>query len=221
MTLSRFLRDYLYIPLGGNRKGPVRRYANLMITMLLGGLWHGAGITFVLWGLLHGLYLCINNGWIAFRKKLGWKPMPKFLAITITFVAVVFAWVPFRSGNFELASHGNAKLAWEATAGFYKSMIIPQVAPFWTENSEDSIMKFKRAARPIAYALIIAFFLPNTQQFLGRFSAHFKETSNPDPIRKRWWNWKPVPLAAAFVVLLFVIVTLEMDKGGEFIYFQF
>ena len=63
MTLSHFLRDYLYIPLGGNRKGNVRRHLNLIITMLLGGLWHGAGWTYVLWGGLHGLYLVINHGW--------------------------------------------------------------------------------------------------------------------------------------------------------------
>ena len=63
MTLSRFLRDYLYIPLGGNRKGPARRYLNLMLTMLLGGLWHGAGWTYVVWGGLHGLYLLVNHAW--------------------------------------------------------------------------------------------------------------------------------------------------------------
>jgi D-alanyl-lipoteichoic acid acyltransferase DltB (MBOAT superfamily) len=61
MSLSQFLRDYLYIPLGGNRKGQARRYVNLMVTMLLGGLWHGAGWTFVIWGGLHGLYLVANH----------------------------------------------------------------------------------------------------------------------------------------------------------------
>src|SRR5262249_15782124 len=61
MTLSRFLRDYLYISLGGNRQGATRRYANLFITMLLGGLWHGAGWTFVVWGALHGTYLAVNH----------------------------------------------------------------------------------------------------------------------------------------------------------------
>jgi D-alanyl-lipoteichoic acid acyltransferase DltB (MBOAT superfamily) len=66
ITLSRFLRDYLYIPLGGNRKGPSRRMTNLLITMLLGGLWHGAGWTFVIWGALHGLYLILNHLWRAF-----------------------------------------------------------------------------------------------------------------------------------------------------------
>ena len=70
MTLSRFLRDYLYIPLGGNRKGQVRRYASIMITMLLGGLWHGAAWNFVLWGGLHGLYLMINHAWRRFRDPL-------------------------------------------------------------------------------------------------------------------------------------------------------
>ena len=73
MTLSRFLRDYLYIPLGGNRKGEPRRYLNLMITMLLGGLWHGANWTFMAWGGLHGIYLIINH---AFSGR-GRSPEPE------------------------------------------------------------------------------------------------------------------------------------------------
>jgi alginate O-acetyltransferase complex protein AlgI len=221
MTLSRFLRDYLYIPLGGNRKGPSRRYVNLMITMLLGGLWHGAGITFVLWGALHGLYLCINNAWLALRAKMGWRPLPRIAAVLLTFIAVVFAWVPFRAGNYELASQGNARLAWETTAGFYQSMVVPQDGPLWTPLSEDSIMKAKRAVRPLIYAVLIAFLFPNTRQFLGRFSPHFRTARDPGSAPARWWNWRPVPLAAVFVFILLVIVTLEIDRGGEFIYFQF
>ena len=73
MTLSRFLRDYLYVPLGGNRHGRARRYVNLMLTMLLGGLWHGASWTFVIWGGLHGAYLVVNHGWQWLREKLGWQ----------------------------------------------------------------------------------------------------------------------------------------------------
>ena len=101
MTLSRFLRDYLYIPLGGNRHGKLRRYVNLMITMLLGGLWHGAGWTFVLWGALHGAYLTINHLWrdlVAERflqRAPGWLGAP--IGGLLTFVAVVSAWVLFRS----------------------------------------------------------------------------------------------------------------------------
>lgn len=92
MTLSRFLRDYLYIGLGGSRRGTGRRYANLLITMVLGGLWHGAGWTFLIWGALHGLYLVINHGW----RALGWR-MPVPLAWLLTMVAVVIGWVFFRA----------------------------------------------------------------------------------------------------------------------------
>lgn len=109
MTLSRFLRDYLYIPLGGNHYGSINRYRNLIITMLLGGLWHGASWTFVFWGLLHGLYLCINHGWIALRDrylrhlKLDDRRSYRIAAQTLCFVAVVVAWVFFRAENFERA----------------------------------------------------------------------------------------------------------------------
>ncbi len=102
MTLSAFLRDYLYIPLGGNRRGKFRRYANLMITMLLGGLWHGAGWTFILWGGLHGFYLAANHGFRAFRSRCGWEegrcgPVGRFASIAVTFLAVVIAWAVLRA----------------------------------------------------------------------------------------------------------------------------
>jgi alginate O-acetyltransferase complex protein AlgI len=101
MTLSRFLRDYLYIPLGGNRKGEPRRYANLMATMLLGGLWHGAGWTFVCWGGLHGIYLTLNHWWreLLPEAAVGWIParMRGLAGGGITFLMVVLAWVFFRS----------------------------------------------------------------------------------------------------------------------------
>ncbi|WP_107667512.1 MBOAT family protein [Cyanothece sp. BG0011] len=92
ITLSNFLRDYLYIPLGGSRRGEIRRYANLIMTMLLGGLWHGAGWTFVIWGGLHGLYLSINHGW----RKLNIS-LPSWLGWMITFLAVIVGWVMFRA----------------------------------------------------------------------------------------------------------------------------
>ena len=101
ITLSHFLRNYLYIPLGGSRKGEVRRYINLMITMVLGGLWHGAGWTFVLWGALHGFYLMINHGWSAiFKGKIKTK-VGLIIAWAITFLAVVISWVPFRAESIE------------------------------------------------------------------------------------------------------------------------
>jgi D-alanyl-lipoteichoic acid acyltransferase DltB (MBOAT superfamily) len=101
MTLSAFLRDYLYIPLGGNRHGRMLRYLNLMITMLLGGLWHGAAWTFVVWGALHGAYLCINHAWSHFVPKPGPRlEAPARLAgLVLTFAAVVVAWVLFRADS--------------------------------------------------------------------------------------------------------------------------
>jgi D-alanyl-lipoteichoic acid acyltransferase DltB (MBOAT superfamily) len=96
ITLGRFLRDYLYIPLGGNRHGKLRASANIMATMLLGGLWHGANWNFALWGGLHGAYLLIHRAW------RGHAPfhLPRPLAHAVTLFAVVLAWVPFRADSW-------------------------------------------------------------------------------------------------------------------------
>ena len=98
ITLSRFLRDYIYIPLGGNRKGSFRTYNNLLATFILGGIWHGAGWTFVFWGFLHGMALVIHRLW----TNLGFS-MPKVLAWLITFNFVNIAWVFFRATDWDTA----------------------------------------------------------------------------------------------------------------------
>lgn len=105
ITLSRFLRDYLYIGLGGNRRGKLRRYLNLLLTMVLGGLWHGAGWPFVVWGGLHGVYLLINHAWRSLVRRTGVNVSASVLyqglGWLITFNAVVFAWVYFRAPTLE------------------------------------------------------------------------------------------------------------------------
>ncbi|RJR19159.1 MAG: MBOAT family protein [Desulfobacteraceae bacterium] len=98
MTLGRFLRDYIYIPLGGNRKSTFRTYFNLFLTFLIGGIWHGAGWTFVLWGAMHGTALCIQRLW----KNLGLH-LPKFLSWALTFLFVNAAWVIFRADSLQTA----------------------------------------------------------------------------------------------------------------------
>ena len=109
MTLSRFLRDYLYIPLGGNRHGRARRYVNLMLTMLLGGLWHGAGWTFVIWGGLHGVYLVVNHGWQCLREKMrwqrgrAWRARARGASVALTLLCVMVGWVFFRAPDIASA----------------------------------------------------------------------------------------------------------------------
>jgi D-alanyl-lipoteichoic acid acyltransferase DltB (MBOAT superfamily) len=104
ITLSRFLRDFLYIPLGGNRHGKLRQARNLMITMVLGGLWHGAAWGFVLWGFIHGAALVIEN---LFRSRLS---PPAWLKWFLTFHLVVLAWIPFRAPDLHLAGDVMARL---------------------------------------------------------------------------------------------------------------
>ena len=99
MTLSRFLRDFLYIPLGGSRGGEWRTARNLMLTMLLGGLWHGAALGFILWGGLHGTYQAVER---VLRRTVTWRP-PAWLAWGVTFHLVVLAWIPFRAPDLDLA----------------------------------------------------------------------------------------------------------------------
>jgi hypothetical protein len=222
ITLSRFLRDYLYIPLGGNRKGYARRYTNLLITMLLGGLWHGAGWTFVLWGALHGLYLCLNHFWIHLRSKWSFKALPKPLAIGLTFLAVIIAWVPFRAGNFELGPNGSTTAALEATKSIFASMIGLNGFGGWPGDSVIAVTQ-KRALRPIVAGLVIVWLLPNTQQFLRRYRPALGLSKLPDAElgRRRWWHWRPTLPWLAFTLILLYAVGRDFDQLSEFIYFQF
>ena len=206
ITLSNFLRDYLYIPLGGNRKGQVRRYVNLIATMLLGGLWHGAGWTYVIWGGLHGLYLCINHGW----TKLGLS-LPKLVAWGVTFLAVIVGWVIFRAKNLPdaidilqamVGMHGivlpgeaKGKLAILSQFGIQlKSWSSLAYIPEVNGNKGASI--FVLVVLTLCTAL-----LPNTQEILDKF-------------KPTWW-W------AVGVGLITSACLLSLNRVSEFLYFQF
>ncbi|MBC3920299.1 MBOAT family protein [Undibacterium sp. CY18W] len=115
MTLSSFLRDYLYIPLGGNRHGEFKRYRNLWLTMLLAGIWHGAGWNFMLWGALHGSMLLINHFWHHLLKSRptlakAWQTLPDAIMTVLTFLLVAFAWILFRANDMNSAWHMYAAL---------------------------------------------------------------------------------------------------------------
>jgi alginate O-acetyltransferase complex protein AlgI len=196
MTLSQFLRDYLYIPLGGNRHGRTLRYVNLMITMLLGGLWHGAAWTFVAWGALHGVYLCINHAW----NNYGPAVAPRFrgpanmAAFFLTFVSVVVAWVFFRAGSMSSALYVLSKMA------------------------DPRHIVFGRGE--MAYALFImayaamAWFAPNTQTIMG-----YDHKNRTVGQALSAWQKHPAFLYASAAVLAFGI--LGIQQHSEFIYFRF
>ena len=103
ISLSSWLQEYLYIPLGGNRKGKTRRYINLLLTMVLGGLWHGANYTFVFWGLLHGIVLCVHKAFATLRKGGKRTAFGSAISVLLTYAFVCVCWVFFRAENFETA----------------------------------------------------------------------------------------------------------------------
>ncbi len=208
MTLSRFLRDYLYIPLGGNRKGSIRRYVNLMLTMTLGGLWHGAGWTFVIWGVLHGIYLVINNVWHGFRHWLGHDLSKSTLfgrlfGGFITFIAVVFAWVFFRADNLQ------------AGLSITKSML--------GLNGFEFTGRFQLSM--IAKLLVIAWIFPNTQQFMAKYEPALSIHENDVGTTRKWFEWYPNWIWLIIIFILasqsLVVTLLQGDEASEFLYFQF
>jgi len=125
ITLSRWLKDYLYVPLGGNRHGAVRTGINLMITMLIGGLWHGAATRFVLWGGMHGIALVIDKIWQwIFRGVKRTSPIAHLAGIIITFNFVSFAWIFFRAGSMEDAGVMLSQIFSSFSPGNYRVVLM-------------------------------------------------------------------------------------------------
>ncbi|MEH2434728.1 MAG: MBOAT family O-acyltransferase [Nostoc sp.] len=229
ISLSRFLRHYLYIPLGGSRKGEVRRYLNLFITMLLGGLWHGANWTFLLWGGLHGIYLCIDRGWQQFLKQRNWKPsgrLSRIAAQALTFVAVVISWVLFRAETLE-----GAKRILCGMAGF-DGFILPEsyatklqmLTRFGIEFGTVENFGDIQAVAIILSLLIAVFLLPNVYEFMkGEPVALdvYQHLDNLDNKATPWWGWKPKILYAVLIGILFCIGVGFCNSRSEFLYFQF
>jgi D-alanyl-lipoteichoic acid acyltransferase DltB (MBOAT superfamily) len=229
MTLSRFLRDYLYFSLGGNRKGPVRRYFNLMVTMLLGGLWHGAGWTFVVWGGLHGLYLCVNHGWLWFKKRLPAALRPfviatEWLAPAITFVAVVVGWVFFRAQNFASAAE-----VLRAMFGF-NGLRLPtqfspalsrfpqlQLGPIWPNTLPQ--LNPNLVAIFVLLLLPVVWFLPNAIQLMWRSRPALELEEFPQP--SVYWKRSAVWAVVIGFLAACALIRMLLSAPTEFLYFQF
>ncbi|MAG94634.1 MAG: membrane-bound O-acyltransferase family protein [Planctomycetaceae bacterium] len=213
ITLSVFLRDYLYVPLGGNRRGKVRRYGNLMLTMLLGGLWHGAGWNYVVWGGLHGAYLCVNHAWSALCRQMGWIRGKdalgwKLAGGCLTFLAVIVGWVFFRSADFNSAGtvlqsmvgvHG-----WDVATGFNRSEALGTLA---------------------ALGLII-WGMPNTMQLMAAYRPvhdwdRVRDELAPVPTLLKWMLWRPSRARAVLMLGCALLTLMNMTRVQEFLYFQF
>jgi alginate O-acetyltransferase complex protein AlgI len=226
ITLSRFLRDYLYIPLGGNRAGTLRRYANVMITMLLGGLWHGASWTFVAWGAVHGGCLVANQLW---RGALVQMPglnaalsrVPKPLRVVAgwgaTFSVVLASWVLFRAATMQGAlsmlsamlgiSHSVTMTPFVATASI-RFADLP-----WT-LSVDSYAAV--AATAVGLGLGITIALPSSMDVF-----RYREYRSPPPGKRGRWQWRPTGWWALGVATALSLSIFGMWQHLEFLYFQF
>lgn len=216
MTLSAFLRDYLYIPLGGNRTGKTRRYINLFVTMLLGGLWHGAGWTFVVWGALHGIYLMINHGFHALCARVRWQAGCLGLAgvcaaRATTFLSVVVAWVFFRADSFAAAS----------------TILHGMIGSFGLKTPTTSFPVVIVGGRPmallIAASLAAVWLLPNTQEFMRSFHPAYESVVKPKNWTarfgwqpERWWTWCSIGILCALCIM-----TMSPTRVSEFLYYQF
>lgn len=191
ISLSSWLRDYIYIPLGGNRKGKFRTYLNNMLTMLIGGLWHGANWTFVVWGALNGFYLAVHKAYLDLTHQSTPKDIsrPRWtiwtpLKIFCTFNLAAFAFLIFRSPDFATASHYIARM-FAFNSGFHEIGSSVVIIPF------------------VALALVIDIF-----QYTGKGVKLFRETT----------IWKR---AVAFGILFGLVLIAGADNSQPFIYFQF
>lgn len=206
MTLSRFLRDYLYVPLGGNRRGTARVIANLMITFVLGGLWHGASWMFVIWGALHGAAMIVHRAW----SQLG-IGLPRWLAWLITFNFVNLAWVFFRARDM-----ADAKRVLEGMAGMHGAVLppvfgdwLPQLkslgisfGPILRQGNDDFQMMLWLVA---AFVIVLAF--RNSNQLAPY-------TGGARAIRPAWAVLCGLMASVSLVGIL-------ASKYSEFIYFNF
>ena len=200
ITLSRFLRDYVYIPLGGSRKGDLATYRNLFLTFLIGGIWHGAGWTFVLWGALHGIGMVVHRIW----QKIGFK-LHKFIAWFITFNFVNVTWVFFRAKDFDDAI--------KVLKGMFglNGVVLPFSLAEKFSFLADYGVEFNRIMENIdanTSVLVIIFavfaisiFAKNSYEFLV--------------------NFRPRRVYLFATSLLFAIAILKLNQISEFLYFNF
>ena len=204
ISLSRFLRNYLYFPMGGNRCGTSRRYVNLLLTMTIGGLWHGAGWTFAVWGALHGCYLVINH--VLRRVVVVDNRMTKFAGWLLTFGAVVIGWVFFRATSFSSA------------VAIVKAMatgVVTQADAYGVVVSTPPVQAFF----VVVVCAAIAFFSPSALEVVG-YPKCIPEADGVEtaPLSPIVWKWTG---GACVVGGIAAFVLAKLPDPGVFLYFNF
>jgi hypothetical protein len=224
ISLSRFFREYLYIPLGGNRHGQIRQYANLMTTMALCGLWHGASWTFALWGFLHGILLVVNHSWHRHAKGLKTFLLYRILGWVFTFGTVTLLWVLFRARSF-----GGAVRMYRAIFGMdgigmpvrYAGSIpsfggllrFDGVIPHQIIESFPSLMFW------LCCAAALAFLAPNTAQIMHRYRPALAIPVTRQNLRS-FISYRANALWGTLTAILFMVALHFISVVGniEFVY---
>ena len=229
ITLTRFLREYVYFPLGGNRCSPLRHVFNIMATMLLSGLWHGAGWTYIIWGGLHGFYLVVAHRWRLLVEKCGWQLnfwWYRFLSMTLTFIAVLFAWVFFRAATLSVADSVISSMVGRDGLTISDEVTNPAKQPgrLLTQFGVHFVPKTFSAGHynvlieSILAMLAVALFLPNTQQMLADHDPVLEKTGRP-----RFWyltlGWRDGLILGG--LFLWVVRGFYNAPPSPFIYFHF
>lgn len=238
ITLSRFLKEYLYISLGGNRRGKVRQYINLTLVMLLGGLWHGADWKFAIWGGAHGFLLVLDHAWayLPVSRAAIWKTVPaRVMTVAFTFIVIALVWVPFRAETLgdavrllAAAFPTDPGVAGHSIAQFIRAQFTINQATLnlwftarelWPQPLPPDFLATKAVPAGFVLALAggLAFFAPNTSQLFARFDIAPGNRTAPGKhsIECLGFRWASV-LAVLFVVSLFGLSHLS-----PFLYFQF
>lgn len=202
ITLGLWLRDFLYIPLGGNRRGRIAQYRNLFLTMLIGGAWHGAGWTFMIWGAMHGLMLSANH---FFRQTAGPRVLGalstapgRLLCVALTFICLDLAWVAFRAESLG----GGLRI--------YQSMFSADAAS-WQAGLANGYIRGWLPCAMLGACACIVFLLPNShEQLLGQRDG-----------RRVWPAFSPGAAWAAYLALMASASALLCGGDATFLYFKF
>jgi alginate O-acetyltransferase complex protein AlgI len=234
VSLSSFLRDYLYVPLGGNRKGPWRTRINMFLTMLLGGLWHGAGWTFVLWGAFHGALLVLNHTWRNLAGSQGAAAQSSARVArmgggVLTFILVLLGWTLFRSADLDTALRMLRGLC-----GLNGVSLPPALAPYIPEAVSRMVnlgqeglfagagalrnMGINRLLLLLPVASAIVWWMPNTAEIFRRRSV---VSLVPTLTPSRALRWRPSLTQSLMVGSLLALAIMAIHARSEFLYFQF